>query len=610
MHHAIPQRQTSKSRQNLQSSIQAATHLTRISSPHFCLLPLAFCLLLSSSLGQTPLFREVAAETGLQFHHFTGATGEFYMPEIMGSGVALFDYDRDGDLDVYFVQGTLLDEKKKLADARYAPPANWKPGNRLFRNELIPSGKLRFVDVTAQAGVGHISIGMGVSVGDIDNDGDLDLYVTNLGANVLYRNNGNGTFTDVTRDAGVDDPRWSTSAAFLDYDRDGDLDLYVCNYVNFTVRSHKRCFAPTGELDYCTPAAYRPLPDRLFRNDGKGAFTDMTQSSGIGSVLGPGLGVTCADFNGDGWPDIYVANDGAANLLWLNKQDGTFVESGLLAGAAYSMDGIARAGMGATAGDFDNDGDEDILVTNLAREGSTLYRNDGRGSFRDATQEFGLAQPSFLSTGFGVGWFDYDCDGRLDLFAANGAVTIIAAQKATPYPFQQRNQLFHNEGVSAGLREISATAVPALQTPGVGRGAAFGDLDNDGDVDVLISNNNGTARLLLNDARARNHFLTVRLQGVKDNRDGIGALVTVQRKGQPPLQRRAHSDGSYLSASDLRVHFGLGASTEITDIIVQWPSGEKESWPQTTVDKQVTLRQQTGKAWKPPLPAPSGKPEK
>jgi hypothetical protein len=552
--------------------------------------------------AQSALFRDVTEESGLRFHHFTGATGEFFMPEIMGSGCALFDYDGDGDLDIYLTQGALLDEKKKMSDARFPPPSGWKPGARLFRNELIPSGKLRFTDVTEQAGVGHKGYGMGVAVGDVDNDGDRDLYVTCVGSNVLYRNNGDGTFTDITREAGVDDPRWSASAAFLDYDRDGDLDLYVCNYVDFTVKNNKRCFSSTGELDYCTPAAYRPLPDRLFRNDGNNHFTDVTPSSGIGAVVGPGLGVTCADFNGDGWIDIYVANDGAANLLWINKGDGTFTESGLLAGAAYGMDGVARAGMGVTAGDFDNDGDEDIFVTNLTREGSTLFRNlsqqGGRGNFQDATLELGLAQPSFLSTGFGVGWFDYDNDGLLDLLVANGAVTAIQALKGTPYPFQQRNQLFHNEGGTSGFREVTATAGPALQLSEVSRGLAFGDIDNDGDIDALVSNNNGPARLLLNETRGRGHWLTVRLEGVKDNRDGLGTMVGLLRKGQPPIWRRAHSDGGYLTASDPRVHFGLGGATEIEGIVAQWPNGEQEIWRRIQADRQVTLRQSTGAPFK------------
>ncbi|PYV12803.1 MAG: hypothetical protein DMG07_16310 [Acidobacteria bacterium] len=268
----------------------------------------------------TPAFREAAAETGLEFRHFTGATGQFYIPEIMGAGVALFDYDNDGDLDVYLVQGTMLDRTKRPAESIFPPGPGFRAGNRLFRNELVPAGKLRFTDVTEAAGVGHEGYGMGVAVGDYDNDGRLDLYVTNFGSNVLYHNNGNGTFTDRTRDAGVDDPRWSTSAAFLDYDRDGRLDLFVSNYVDFTVKGNKKCQAPTGEPDYCTPAAYRPVPARLFHNEGNGRFTDVTERAGLGAAFGPGLGVVCADFDGDGWTDIYVANDGAANLLWITAR--------------------------------------------------------------------------------------------------------------------------------------------------------------------------------------------------------------------------------------------------------------------------------------------------
>ncbi len=563
-------------------------------------LGLCLCLVPGATFSQAPLFRDVTAETNLRFHHFTGATGELFMPEIMGSGVVLFDYDNDGDLDVYLIQSTLPDEKKNMSEASYPPPPDWKPGNRLFRNELIPSGKLRFTDVTEAAGVGHLGCGMGAATGDYDNDGLVDLYVTNFGSNVLYHNNGDGTFTDVTQAAGVDDPRWSASAAFVDYDRDGDLDLFVCNYVDFTYRNNKRCFAPTGEPDYCTPRAYNPLRNRLFRNDGKGRFTDVTQASGIGSVASPSLGVTCADFNGDGWPDLYVANDGAANLLWINQGNGTFEETALLAGVAYGMDGIARAGMGAAAGDFDNDGDQDLLVTNLTREGSTLFRNlstqGGRGNFQDASDLLNITKYSFLSTGFGVGWFDYDNDGWLDLFTANGAVTIIPALKGTPYPFHQRNQLFHNEGEGTGFREVTATAGPALQLSEVSRGVAFGDVDNDGDVDLLVANNNGPARLLLNETGTRRRWLTVRLEGVKDNRFGIGARVTVRRKGQKPLWRTAHSDGSYLSASDSRVHFGLDSAAEIEAVVVQWPSGARETWTGVKANTRITLRQSTGKS--------------
>ena len=541
-----------------------------------------------------PLFRDAAAELGLKFQHFTGATGQLFMPEIMGAGAALFDYDGDGDLDVYLLQGTLLDKAQQPKDALFpAPTIHW-PGHRLFRNDVVPTGRLGFTDVTQQAGVGHMGYGMGVAVGDYDNDGDLDLYVTHFGPNLLYRNNGNGTFSDVTREAGVDDPRWSASAAFLDYDRDGDLDLFLTNYVDFTLKGNKKCYAPTGEPDYCTPAAYRPVPDRLFRNEGNGKFADATQAAGISAADGPGLGVVCADFNSDGWPDIYVANDGAANLLWMNKGNGTFEENALMSGAAYSLDGVARAGMGVAAGDFDNDGDEDLLVTNLAKEGSTLYRNQ-RGSFNDFSMESGLAGATFPFTGFGVGWFDYDNDGKLDLFAANGAVTIVEALRGTRYPFQQKNQLFHNSGEAKPLVEVSAVAGSAFEQLQVGRGAAFGDIDNDGDLDILVSSNNGPVRLLLNDAPSRNHWLEVQLQAVGANRQGIGARVAVLRKDHRPQWRRVHTDGSYLSAHDSRVHFGLGPDPSLQGVLVQWPGGTREVFDSIKPDAILTLRQGTGK---------------
>ncbi len=544
-------------------------------------------LWLSSASAQ--IFREASATTGLVFQHFNGATGKYYMAEMMGAGVALFDYDNDGDLDVYLLQGTALDAQKPL----FPLPKTQKPGHRLFRNELFPRKQLRFTDVTEKSGLGLIGFGMGVATGDYDNDGFVDLYVTNFGSNALLHNNGNGTFTDVTKQANVDDPRWSSSAAWVDYDHDGDLDLFVCNYVDFTVAGNKPCFAPSGERDYCGPQQYRGLPDRLFRNEGNGKFSDATLSSGIASAYGPGLGVTCADFNGDGRVDIYVANDGAANLLWMNKGNGKFEEEGLLSGAAYSMDGVPRAGMGVTAGDFDNDGDEDLLVTNLTKEGSTLYRNNGKGLFTDASLEFNLAQSSFMSTGFGVGWFDYDNDGWLDLFAVNGAVTIMPALRGQPFPFHQRNQLFHNEAGKT-LREISPANIPALQLSEVSRAAAFGDLDNDGDVDCVVANNNGLARLLLNENALRNHWLQLKLVGKQDNRQALGAKVLVQVKGQPPLHRRVHTDGSYLSANDPRVHFGLGKAAAIETVMVEWPNGTRESFSPVRLDALKVLQQGTG----------------
>jgi len=544
-----------------------------------------------------PLFREAAEEVGLKFNHFTGATGEFLMPEIMGAGVALFDYDNDGDLDVYLVQGTMLDSAQDPRRAKFPPPPGWVPGNRLFRNLLSETGKLAFVDVTGKAGVGHIGYGMGVAVGDYDNDGFQDLYVTNFGHNILYHNNGDGTFTDVTLQAGVDDPRWSTSAAWVDYDRDGRLDLFVANYLDFTVKGNKRCYASTGERDYCTPKMYQPVPARLFHNRGDGTFEDVTEAAGIGAAVGPGLGVVCADFNGDGWPDIYVANDGAAAHLWINQRNGTFKEKSLLSGTAYNAEGAPQAGMGVTAADFDNDGDEDILKSNLANEGCNLYVNDSRGNFYDASVELGLFRPTFPYTGFGTEWFDYDNDGWLDLFVANGAVNRIESLRGSPYPFNQKNQLFRNDGDGKRFRELTGGAGPAFAVSGVSRGAAFGDINNDGAIDIVVANNNGPARLLLNQTHSLNynHWLLVRLQAAGGNRFGIGAKIEVRQRGRK-LLRRAHTDSSYLSANDVRVHFGLGEDAKIEELIVYWPDSSTEAWDRIQADRIVTIRQGTGRS--------------
>jgi enediyne biosynthesis protein E4 len=547
---------------------------------------LAAAFIVSST--PAPLMRDIATEVGLNFRHFTGATGEYFMPEIMGSGAALLDYDNDGDLDVYLIQSTGLEEGKKAA---VSLPA----GNRLFRNMLSETGKLQFTDVTDKAGVGHVGYGMGVATGDYDNDGFMDLYVTSFGHNVLYHNRRDGTFADVTHDAGVDDPRWSTSAAFLDYDKDGYLDLFVANYVDFTVKGNKRCYAPTGERDYCTPMAYKAVPSRLFHNQGHGKFVDVTSASGIGSSFGPALGVLCADFNDDGRTDIYVANDTAANRLWLNQGDGTFRETGLEAGVAYGADGLTKAGMGVTAEDVDNQGTLSIVVTNLTREGATVFRGTGKGLFEDVTLEYGLGQPTFAFTGFGTKWFDYDNDGRLDLFIVNGAVSIVESRRGGSAPYGQRNLLFHNEGRARKFRETSDVAGPAFQHADVGRGAAFGDIDNDGTVDVLVTNNAGPVRLLRNESGSGRHWLEVRLEGERSNRSGIGARVAVLRDGEEPLWRRVHTDSSYLSASDVRVHFGLGKNADVRSLMVHWPDGSKESWENVRPDRVVVLRQGSGK---------------
>ena len=551
------------------------------------------CLVSPAAVRESPLFRDVAMQAGVNFRHFNFSTGPHYMPEVMGPGVALFDYDNDGDLDVYLVQGSRLDRSGKLI---VPPPSGWKRGNRLFRNLRTETGAMRFADVTEKAGVGHDGYGMGVAVGDYDDDGLLDLYVTNYGPNVLYRNNGDGTFTDVTRAAGVEDEHWSTSATWADFHGEGHLDLFVCNYVDFTVAGNRRCTSPAGEPDYCTPKAYHPVPSRLFRNLGNGKFEDVTEASGINRSYGPALGVVCADFNGDGRTDIYVANDTAANQLWLNQGDGTFREAALDMGVAFSMDGLPKAGMGVTLGDVDNDGGQVLLVTNLTREGVTVFRGDAKGEFDDVTAEFGLLQPTFGYTGFGAGWLDYDNDGRLDLFIANGAVTLLGSESRGPSSYGQRMQLFHNEGRRKRFRETSLPAGPAFQVPGVGRGAAFGDLDNDGAIDIVVANNNGPVRLLRNEPAARRHWLSVKLECPRKNRFAIGARIGLARHGQEIVWRRVHTDSSYLSSSDVRVHFGLGEQPEIEAVLVHWPDRTAERFEGIQADRVVTLRQGTGKA--------------
>lgn len=543
------------------------------------------------NLGPSAIFREVAWESGLHFEHFNGASGDFFLPEITGSGVALFDYDGDGDLDAYFVQGAILDKGKKLSEMLFPPKPGWNPGNRLFRNELVPTGKLGFTDVTEQAGVGDRGYGMGAAVGDYDGDADLDLYVTNLGPNVLYRNNGNGTFTDVTGTSPLKDPRWSSSAAFLDYDRDGDLDLFVANYLGFTVEGNLVCHT-AGIRDYCAPSVYRPLPDRLFRNEGNGNFADVTEGAGMGAIPGAGMGVVCADFNSDGWIDLYVANDGTTNHLWINGRDGTFQEEALMAGTAYNVDGKVESSMGVTAADFDGDGDEDLLVTNLMEETHTLYSNNGSANFFDVTSQSQLTGvPNY--TGWGTEWFDYDNDEDLDLFIANGAVNLTAISHEGEFPYDQTNQLFRNQG-NWKYQEITLEAGPALKLSEVSRGAAFGDIDNDGDIDILVANNSGPARLLLNEIGSRRHWLQLHLEGAKGNRYGIGARVAVLREGQSSLWSRVRVDGSYLSSHDHRVHFGLGENLKVDAVQVYWPSGKREVWRQIGVDRLITLREGSG----------------
>jgi hypothetical protein len=432
---------------------------------------------------------------------------------------------------------------------------------------------------------------MGVAAGDFDNDGWTDLYLTKYDAhNQLFRNNGNGTFTDVSQSSRTDHRSWSVSAAFVDVNRDGWLDLYVVNYVRYALEHSAPCMAASGALDYCTPDAYPALPDRLFLNARDGTFTDVSLRSGIAREPGPGLGVTTADFDGDGWIDIFVANDGREDLLWRNRQDGTFENVALLSGVALPITGLAEASMGVDAGDFDDDGDEDLFVTELTGEGANLYVNDGSGLFEDRSAPSRLGPMTLAHTGFGTAWFDYDNDGRLDLLSVNGAVQTIERlrQARDPYPLHQRKLLFRNLGGSR-FEDVTGEAGTAFSLSEVGRGAAFGDVDNDGDVDVLVGNNNGPVRLLINESPMR-HWIGLRLTGA-GGRDMIGARVEVVRKGASRW-RRSRSDASYASANDPRVLIGLATDPEPPDIRVTWPDGRVETWSRVPVDRYTTLEQE------------------
>jgi hypothetical protein len=545
----------------------------------------------SIDAGSSGWFIDATVETGLDFTHVNGMTGEFYYPEIIAPGVALFDYDNDEDLDVFLVQGQPLGPGKVSTPLR----------SRLFRNDLTfePDGTriVRFVDVTDMSGIRTTAYGMGASVGDYNNDGWVDLYVTALGRNQLYRNQGDGTFRELAEHAGVDDSGWSVSAAFLDFDRDGWLDLYVGHYLNWDRDASPPCFAASGKRLYCAPQAYFAQQSRLYHNDRSGTFTNVTAAAGMAAQFGPALGVTTADFNGDGWVDLYVANDGHPNQLWINQRDGTFKDVGLLSGAAFSEYGKAKAGMGVDAGDFDNDGDEDVFVTNLTGEGHDLYVNDGSGTFETRSAVSGLAYTTLPYTGFGTAWLDIDNDGWLDLMTVNGTVQRIDAlvRANDPNPLRQRKQIFRNTG-HGRLEDVTGLAGPVFDGLDVGRGAAFGDIDNDGDTDIIVGNNNGATRVLLNAIGSRNHWLGLKLVTAKrSGRDMLGARVAVLRDAQPTLWRRARADGSYASANDSRVLVGLGASTVVPRVRVLWPDGRVEEWSQVPIDRYTTLVQGSSK---------------
>jgi enediyne biosynthesis protein E4 len=552
----------------------------------------------SPQAAPVEIFEERAEDLGVRFTHVNGRSGRFYMPEINGAGCAVLDYDNDGDLDLYLLQGHPLGPDTTPEAVRAAG------GDRLFRNDLqrdpatggAVAASLHFTDVTLEAGVAAHGYGFGAATGDVDNDGWVDLLVTAFGSTQLWRNQGDGTFADVTASSGTDDRRWNVAATFLDYDRDGWLDLYLGTYVDFTFANHKTCRTAAGAQDYCGPSAYEGVTDRLLRNRGDGTFEDRSNQSGIGRLPGKSLGVVTGDFDGDGWIDLYVANDQEPNFLWINRHDGTFTEEALLAGAAVDLHGRPQASMGVDAADFDGDGDEDLFMTHLATETDTLYLNDGSGTFEDATARTGLGPPGLRYTSWGTRWFDYDNDSLLDLFVANGGVRVIAelARQGDPFPFREPNQLFHAVG-DGRYEDVSRSAGRAMELQEVSRGTAFGDLDNDGDTDLLVTNNDGPARILINTVGQDARWLGLRLLGAKAPRDMLGAWVTLVRSGQPPLYRRLRTDGGFASAHDPRLLFGLGDAGAVTAVRVRWPDGKVEEWSAVAIGRYHTLREGTGR---------------
>ncbi|GIX07046.1 MAG: RNA-binding protein [Candidatus Poribacteria bacterium] len=519
--------------------------------------------------GGSVRFTDATEEFGLDFVHYNAFSAERRLVETMGGGGALFDMDNDGDLDLYLVQGNDL------------PTGDPKRTNRLYENR---NGRL--IDITEGSGAGDPGYGMGAVAGDYDNDGDLDLYVTNFGPNVLLENRGNGTFQDVTARAGVGTPLLSTSAAFADYDQDGDLDLYVCNYVRYSLETEVPC-SFGGMRIYCGPNEYAGTADVLYRNNGDGTFSEVTRSAGVYEPTTRGLGVVWADVNNDRWPDIYVANDMTPNLLFINQGDGTFREEGVLRGVAFNGDGIANGSMGVDAGDYDNDGDLDLWVTNFSLEPNTLMNNED-GFFYDATFLAGLGEPSFLPLGFGTRFVDVDNDGWLDLMVGNGHIWDNVDRIDPKLSYAQPVQLFLNQG-DGTFQEYTREAGLA-EGRYVVRGMLFGDLENDGDVDVILCQSGRQAVILRNEGVPENHWLSVRLVGAGGNRDQIGARVFLEA-GPLRQMREVVSGASYLSGNDLRLHFGLGGNAWVDRLRVLWSDGTESELHQVAADRILIVHQ-------------------
>jgi enediyne biosynthesis protein E4 len=533
-----------------------------------------------------PFFIRVpSAASGILWKHVNGRSADYYLPETTGAGCAFLDYDNDGWMDIYLVNSGKCDFYSSH------PPLR----NALYRNNRDGT----FTDVTEKAGVPGGGYGMGVAVGDYDGDGFADLYVTQYGQNILYHNNGDGTFTDVTGKAGLAAPGWSSSAAWFDYNNDGRLDLFVCRFVDFSKEKNKFCGnTETGERYYCIPRVYNPMPSWLFRNNGDGTFTDVSKESGIAEHLGKAWGVVATDIDNDGRMDLFVANDTSANFLFVNRGRGKFEEVGLESGVAYDEAGRARSGMGVDSSDFDQDGWMDLFVSNVDRERYSLYHNNHDGTFVDEAISNGIAGTTLLMSGWGLKFFDFDNDGNVDLFLANGHPDDRVEERFKDVKYEEPLLLFKNVSGSSqhALENVSATAGPVFRERFAARGLAIGDYDNDGAVDVLVAVNDGAPLLLRNVAAAGNHWLGIRLVGKKANRDAIGASITWQADD---LKRHILKvgAGSYLASHDPRIVLGLGQRTKIDWLEIKWPqpSSLVERFTDPPIDRYITIEEGSGK---------------
>jgi hypothetical protein len=525
-------------------------------------------------------FTDVTEQAGIHFKHNSGAFGKKYLPETMGNGACFLDYDNDGWQDILLINSM-----------------DW-PGHKtgksvpaLYHNNRDGT----FTDVTQQAGLALETYGLGCAVGDYDNDGYEDIYITSVGPNHLFHNLGNGKFADVTARAGVGDPGFSTGAVWFDYDHDGRLDLFVGNYVNWSLPEDQYCSLDGKNKSYCTPQAYKGQSAVLYHNKGNGAFENVTQHAGLFDPTSKSLGIALLDYDNDGWLDLFVANDTEPNKLYRNQHNGTFTDVAVPSGVAFSEAGTARAGMGADAADYDNSGRQGLVIGNFTNEGMALYHNDGTGLFTDQAPSSGIVRMSIQSLTFGCFFFDYDLDGLLDILAVNGHVADDISVVQPTVKYAQPPHVFRNRGNSK-FEEVTSRLGPAMQKAIVGRGAAYGDFDNDGDLDLLITANNGPARLLRNDNGNQNDMLRVKAVGTRSNRDGIGAKVIVTTARGEHLLRLVKTGSSYLSQSELPVTFGLGkpGSNKTVSLQILWPSGQKDSIADVKVDQFVTVREGKG----------------